>query len=216
LSEFQALWYNALKIIEFFSRELNKNRLARKYAAFSEQVEASYNEKFLDKKNSRYYDIIRDNYKDSSFRYHQIFQISLPFPLVQGDAALLLLKRIEDELLTQYGLRSLSSSDSGYIGKTDRFISPNDSEYYSGAVWPWTIGIYTDAVLNVRGNHQQVISYLTKQLENFRQIIYSGTLGYISEIYDGDEPHSRNGAQVYPVILSEYIRAVLTIDYNKS
>jgi len=215
LIEIQALWFNALKIMEFFARELKKNRAAKKYAEMAEMMEHMFVKKFIDKKNSRFFDVVRENHTDDTLRFHHVLPLALPFPLVQNDPALLLLKLIENELLTPLGLRTLSLKDKNYIGHSKVRLCSDDAAYYCGSILPWTIGIYTDAVLQVRGDHQQVIAYLQRTLDAFKQFIYSGNLGYISEVYEGNESPKRNGSQYYPLALTEYLRAYLTISALK-
>jgi predicted glycogen debranching enzyme len=216
LIELQALWFNALRIMEFFARELKKNRAAKRYAAMAEKTENSFLKKFIDKKNSRFFDVVRENYTDESFRYHHIFTIALPFQLLESDPALLLLKLIEDELLTPFGLRTLSKKHDKYMSPAGVRLSTDDPAYYCGAILPWTIGLYTDAVLQVRGDHQQVVTYMEKILDAFKEIINSESLGYISEVYEGESPAHQNGSQFYPLSLTEYLRAYLTISILKS
>ena len=211
LIEIQALWFNALKIIEFFSRELGKNKAAKKYAAIVEKTEISFLNKFIDKKNSRFFDVIRENYTEDTLRYHHILALALPFQLLNSDPALLLLKMIEDELFTPLGLRTLSIKNKDYVPFSRKRLFSNQPDYYFGAVLPWTIGFYIDAILQVRGNHQQVISYLKNILDSFKESINSGTLGYISEVYEGTETLERNGSQYNPLALTEYLRAYLTV-----
>ena len=211
LIEIQALWFNALKIMEFFTRELEKNREAKKYAAVVEKTENSFLKKFIDKKNSCFFDVVRENYTEDSLRFHHIFPLALPFQLIQSDPALLLLKLIEDELLTPLGLRSLSIKDKNYINHSGVRLFSDKATYYCGAILPWTIGLYTDAVLQVRGEHQQIITYIKKILDAFKEFINSGTLGYISEVYEGDEAPQKNGSQHYPLALTEYLRAYLKV-----
>jgi len=212
LLEVNALWYNALRIMEFFCKELKKTRLAKRFNRLAVNCRTSFLIYFWDDNLKRFYDQIRENYTDPSFRINQIFLIALPFSIVDTKTGQSVLHQIEDELLTPYGLRSLSYREQGYIGKPGYHIDKKNPQYYLGSVWPWTVGMYVDAVLRYKGKEAETTKTLQKHLNHFSELFYDHGIGYISEICEGDEPHHPNGTLVYNLNLIELLRAYYTLE----
>ncbi len=211
LIEINALWYNALKIMEFFSRKFGKKRQIKKYAPMAELTRKSFVEKFWSTKHLQYFDHIDNQESDTTFSISQILLIALPFSPLDAERGLFILKQIEEHLLTPYGLRSLSPNAPQYKG---RLYSPKqryDRAYYNGSVWPWTIGLYIDAVINFRGEKRQTIENLKQTLDTLGQFFYEQGLGNISTIFEGNPPHRRNGQICSALNLSELLRAHFTV-----
>ncbi len=172
--EIQALWYNALQIMDFFSKKFNDISI---YGFLAKKVR-----KHLKKYWNGTY--LRDCENSEELRPNQIFALSLNYPVVEGDEAKSILKVIERELLTDYGLRSLARSGKNYkgsyIGNYER-----DAAYHNGCVWPWLLCEYIKAKLRFDKNADR--QELLRKLKNFveREVKRYG-LGSISEIFDGD------------------------------
>lgn len=211
LCEHNALWYNALKILEFFSRGVKKNRLAGKYAKYAESTRRSFIKKFWNAGSHSLYDLIRDDYRDDTLRIGQIIPLALPFTMLDREKGLLLLQKIEDDLFTPFGLRTLSRTDSNYIGKCKNTVNRSDPAYYMGSVWPWTIGSYVNAVLNYRGRNIQVIKTLLHFISRFKEKMTDITMGFIPELFDGDPPHDSHGNEAYALNSTEIIRSYIQL-----
>ena len=212
LCEINALWYNSLKIMEYFSRQLDKKRLAKKFALKAEKTKTSFLSKFWSKKNLRYYDLIRDDFKDSTFSINQLFTITLPFSVLDVERGIFILKQIEEHLLTPLGLRSLSPNEKHYKGRGKSKLKRKDQAYYTGSIWPWPIGMYVDAVLRFRGTNQQVLNNLNKYFETLGKFFYDKGLGNISEFFEGNPPHRRSGQICNGLNLTELLRSYFSVD----
>jgi predicted glycogen debranching enzyme len=211
ICEINALWYNSLKIMEFFSRETGKSKQAKKYADMAELTKKSFRKEFWNSKLLRYYDNIKGDLKEDTFSISQLFLIALPFSMLDVEKGILVLKQIEEHLLTPLGLRSLSPLEKHYKGRLESSINNHKSDYFVGSIWPWTIGMYIDAVLKLRGNNQQVINGLSAYLENLGQFFYEQGSGNISEFFEGNPPHRRNGRICYSLNLTELLRGYFTL-----
>jgi predicted glycogen debranching enzyme len=212
LCEINALWYSSLKIMEYFSRELDKKKLAKQYASKAEITKTSFLSKFWSKKNLRYYDLIRDDYKDFTFSINQLFIIALPFSMLDVERGIFILKQIEEHLLTPLGLRSLSPNEKRYEGRGKSKLKRKDQAYYTGSIWPWPIGIYVDAVLRFRGTNQQTLNSLNNCFEMLGKFFYEQGLGNISEFFEGNPPHRRSGQICSGLNLTELLRSYFSVD----
>jgi predicted glycogen debranching enzyme len=205
--EVNCLYYMALKTMEFFSRETGKNKTAKKYAEAAARTRKSFLSKFWDESKVQFSDVIRDNFRDNTFRINQLFLVSLPFSVLDESVGINVLKQVETQLLTPFGLRSLSFKDAQYSGNLPKIISDKDPQYYQGAVWPWTIRLYVASVLKYRGRNEQVIDYLKRLLDNFKNILYFDSIGFLPELFEGNPPHRRNGAVACSLTMNEYLLA---------
>lgn len=216
--EIQALWYNALKTLEVLALNFEEKSLAEGYAAIAEKAKMNFLRKFWDDVNQRLFDVIDEKGQgDPSPRPNQILAISLDFNMLRINEAEKVVNFIKNELLTPFGLRSLSKRDQRYIGRYYGDRKSRDTAYHNGTVWPWLLGPFVTAYLKVKGYSEPMRNYvfesflkplLTAQINN-------GGLGVINEIFDGDPPHSPRGciAQAWSVAepLRAYIEDVLLI-----
>ncbi|MEW8585311.1 MAG: amylo-alpha-1,6-glucosidase, partial [Candidatus Thiodiazotropha sp.] len=101
------------------------------------------------------------------------------------------------ELLTSYGLRSLSPRDNAYRGRYRGGVADRDGAYHQGTVWAWLLGHYAQAEFRVTGDAEGAQSILKPLADH----LLDAGLGSISEIFDGDPPHLPAGtpAQAWSV-----------------
>ncbi len=207
--EVNALWYNALKVMEFFAERFRQFPTRDRYAAMAETASKSFNEIFWNKEMGCLYDCIDGKNVDASIRPNQIFDLSLPFPVLKSDRFRSVMKVIEKELLTPYGLRSLSPLDEKYIGKYAGNALERDRAYHQGTVWPWLLGPFTTAYFKTYGRTPKTIEKAKSFVEAFRDHIYEAGLGTISELFDGDPPHEPNGTISHAWNVAEILRIVV-------
>ena len=127
---------------------------------------------------------------DPSVRPNQVIAIALG--LVSTEQAESALGTVSRELLTPYGLRTLSRSDPGYQGRYT-----GDRSYHNGCVWPWLTGFFCEALIRNGVPRERAAQILIPILAHGRE----AGIGYISEIFDGDPPFFPNGciAQAWSV-----------------
>ena len=187
--EINALWYNALCSMAIFTEKLGQPSMA--YAAMAESVVESFS-RFHRGEGAGLFDVIDGPYgDDSSIRPNQIFALSLPYsPLETESVRHAVLSECKEHLLTPYGLRSLSPQDPNYSGQYIGGVVQRDGSYHQGPVWGWLLGYYAMAEFRVTGN----ASMAQQRLVAMRDHLGKAGLGQISEIFDGDLPHTPRGA----------------------
>jgi glycogen debranching enzyme len=114
---------------------------------------------------------------------------------------------VERRLLTPMGLRTLAPGEPGYAGRYDGGPLQRDAAYHQGTVWPWLLGAFTEAWVRVRGDtdaarRQARDRFLTPLLRNLGE----AGLGSLSEIADGDPPHTPRGCPFQAWSVGEAIR----------
>jgi len=152
------------------------------------------------------YDVIApDGSPDASLRPNQIFAVSLPFPVIEGDQAKAVVDAVQAALLTPRGLRTLAPGSPDYHGRYgpgDQ--AARDGAYHQGTAWPWLLGAFVDAHLKVYGDKAAARALIAPLLSDG---LTDYGVGSLSEIADGDAPHAPNGCPAQAWSVAEILRA---------
>jgi predicted glycogen debranching enzyme len=200
--EINALWHHALRFVE---------ELGAEHAGPSaEAVAAEFARRFWNPQVGYLNDVVDgDVREDSSLRPNQIIAVSLPYPLLELDQARQVVAAVQRDLLTPYGLRSLSPYDPQYRPRYEGGPVQRDSAYHQGTVWPWLLGPFITAFLRV--SEDKVAAQETARgwvAPLFGHLREAG-LGQISEIFDADPPHRPCGCIAQAWSVAEVLRAVV-------
>ena len=185
--EINALWYNALCVMAGFARQLEKP--TERYETLAAQVRAGY-ARFI-RPESGLFDVLDGPAgDDASVRPNQIFAVSLPHSPLSADIQAAVVAECARELLGSYGLRSLSPAHPDYRPRYQGGVWERDGSYHQGPLWGWLLGHYALAHYRVNGN----AAAAQRLLEPVQDHLRDAGLGTISEIFDGDPPHTPRGA----------------------
>jgi len=201
--EIQALWYNALRLMESWARELEQG--TAHYADFAERAYASFNRRFWYEQGGYLADVIDgENRIDIKLRPNQIFALSLRFPVLEKSRWKRVIDIVENRLLTPFGLRTLDADDKDYhpFYRGDRLA--RDAAYHQGLVWPWLIGHFLDARRRVYGP-EKTAPYLA----SFEKHLEDAGIGTISEIFEAEPPYTPRGCIAQAWSVAEVLRSVL-------
>jgi predicted glycogen debranching enzyme len=211
--EIQALWYNALRVMEKLAAKFKDGKAKRKYAAMADKARASFNQVFWSEGTGCLYDVIGGDDRDASVRPNQVLAISLTHSMLSQDRAASVLRAVERELLTPRGLRTLSPQDSNYIGRYEGDPRSRDGAYHQGTVWPWLMGPYITAYVKTFGAKAGQ-KFATEWLAEFQDHLNEACLGQVSEIFDGDAPHTPRGCVAQAWSVAELLRAAIEDVYK--
>jgi predicted glycogen debranching enzyme len=207
--EVQALWYNALCVMESLAMQRGDAGGRGQYRRMSEQARASFRETFWNEEDACLFDVTCSNGKDRSMRPNQIFAVSLPHCMLTTDQAASVVAAVERELLTPMGLRTLSKSDSRYRPRYEGSVFERDSAYHQGTVWPWLMGPFLTAYLRVHGRSEESRRTAAQWLDAFAAHLREAGVGQISELADGDAPHYPRGCIAQAWSVGEILRAAV-------
>ena len=154
------------------------------------------------------YDLVNGDEKDDSLRPNQLFAISLPFTLIDGEKGRSILKIVTARLYTLVGLRTLSPDDPSYTSCYEGNAHQRDACYHQGTVWSWLLGPYIDALAKLGSSR----SLLKNVIDNFVYHLHEGCLGSVSEIFDAEFPHHPKGCVAQAWGVAEILRVIN--DYN--
>jgi len=116
------------------------------------------------------------------------------------------------ELLTSYGLRTLSARASAYVGRYEGDVRQRDGAYHQGTVWSWLLGPFALAHHRVYGDAALAQSFLQPIAQHLRD----ACIGSISEIFDGDAPHTARGCFAQAWSVGEILRAWTRLERLKT
>jgi predicted glycogen debranching enzyme len=205
--EIQALWYNALKIMEELAARFEDERSAERYAEMARRASASFNDLFWNEASSSLFDVVDEEVRDASIRPNQIFAASLNYSMLSRDKARRVIETTERELLTPYGLRTLAPGDSQYRSRYEGDSLSRDGAYHQGTVWAWLMGPFITAYIRAHDGSVAAREQARVWLTNFEAHLSEAGLGHISEIFDGAAPHNPNGCIAQAWSAAEVLRA---------
>jgi predicted glycogen debranching enzyme len=206
--EINALWYNALRITAQFCSDFGGLAEESKYSHLARKVFDSFNARFWNDDKKCLYDVIRGDDKDDRMRPNQILALSLTYTALDHTRWRSVVQAVERELLTPFGLRTLSPLDPEYRGKYGGDLVTRDEAYHQGTVWPWLMGHYISAYLKAYGRSGQTVAHCLNLLEAFSRHLAEAGLGSISEIFDGDPPHTPSGCIAQAWSVAELLRTL--------
>lgn len=201
--EIQALWLNAVAVGASYSKQ---------WSNIYEKGLASFAARFWNEEQQCLYDVVDVDHQpgrnDAAVRPNQIFAVGgLPHMIIDGKQAEKILQKVESELYTPIGLRSLSPRDSAYRGIYQGGPLERDGAYHQGTVWPWLLGAFVEAWVRVNGAtsacKKEARERFLKPLLSFDKAYGAG---HLPEIADGDSPHQPRGCPFQAWSVAEAIR----------
>lgn len=204
--EINAMWYNALKIMENLSFTMGKHLKKVEYSYIAKKCKSSFEKEFYNSEKKCLYDVIsveKKNYstvetgKDDKIRPNQLFSISMTYPIIDpaSEIGKSIFITVTEKLYNKHGLQTLDNNEKEFAPIYEGSPSKRDSIYHQGVTWVWLLGPYYDALKNIIQNEQDenVKSDLEHILMNFRlntantfynEIQNGTTVNGIPEIYD--------------------------------
>ncbi len=215
--ELNALWYNALKIMEQLSNKIENKEKSKEYAEMAEKTKDSFNKKFYNEAKKCLYDVLGDG----KIRPNQLFALSLTYQVVDttSEIATYIVDTVKEKLLNSYGLKTLAKGEEGYVEIYEGDSYKRDSSYHQGITWPWLLGLYYNALKNIIKNtkNKEDKEKYSKELDDLventkstfrKEMNERSTIGSISEIYDSVEPFKARGAFAQAWSVAEILRII--------
>ncbi|MEO6051803.1 MAG: amylo-alpha-1,6-glucosidase, partial [Pyrinomonadaceae bacterium] len=204
--EIQALWFNALSIMADLSRRFNDAMKQKTYAGMAAKAKISFNAQFWNETEQCLFDVVNGEEKDGSIRPNQIFAVSMPHTMLPAATARKVVEKVETELLTPVGLRSLSPKDPRYVRVYIGSPLERDASYHQGTVWGWLIGPFVDAYRKFHSKDIKAKKRVEEIIDGFNTHLIDAMAGQVSEIFDADPPHNPRGCAAQAWSVAELLR----------
>jgi predicted glycogen debranching enzyme len=208
--EINALWLNALNVMHRSAGRVHNLSEKRFCESLLARASRSFG-RFWNEERQCLYDVIDvdgTDASDDSIRPNQILAVSLPYCALPAAQMRAVVERCGRDLLTSYGLRTLSASDPKYIGSYTGDPRSRDAAYHMGTVWAWLLGPFARAHFRVHGDARLAQSFL----DPVSQHLNSACLGSVSEIFDGDAPHNARGCFAQAWSVAEILRSWIYLE----
>ncbi|MGZ5430734.1 MAG: amylo-alpha-1,6-glucosidase, partial [Thermoanaerobaculia bacterium] len=214
--EIQALWFSALKVMENLAKSLDEPLLASRYRLMAARAKRSFSRQFWNATADCLYDVVDADGKNGAIRPNQLFAISLFHSMLTKEKAKSILAVVARELLTPYGLRTLSPKDPAYRGRYEGGPEERDAAYHQGTVWPWLLGAYATAFRRANGEGPKTAKAIHRLLAPLGDFVLGDGLGQLPEIFDGDAPHRPRGCVAQAWSVAELLRAAVDEKVRKT
>ena len=217
--EINAMWYNALMITAELAEKFEDDvDIINELKELANNTKKSFNEKFYNKKNKCLYDVLGDD----KIRPNQLFALSLSYPVIdpKTEVAKEMFNTVTKKLLNNYGLKTLAKGEVHYTEVYEGDSYRRDISYHQGITWPWLLGPYNDAFLNIiyaeksKSEKNNLIEHHQKFVEKLKktytkELNEGKTIGSISELYDSKKPFESKGAFAQCWSVAEVFRIIL-------
>ena len=203
--EINALWYNALRLMEGWLKEEDQEIAMRRMKEMADRVRVSFNQRFWYEQGGYLYDVVdaENGGSDDACRPNQIFTISLDHPVLDETRWQQVMDVVTDRLLTPVGLRSLAPGHPDYKARYYGDLRSRDAAYHQGTVWAWLIGPYVDAWLKLNsGKEAEARQFLSGLVAHMND----ACIGSVSEVFDAEEPYTPRGCVAQAWSVAELLR----------
>jgi predicted glycogen debranching enzyme len=202
--EINALWYNALRLLEGWVCDLRGVDAARVLHDRADRVYDSFNERFWIPDRGYLHDVVDTEHGDSALcRPNQVLAISLDHPVLDPARWPSVVSVVRERLLTPVGLRSLAPGEPDDRERYYGDLRARDAAYHQGTVWGWLIGPWVDAWLRV---HPEDREGARRYLDGCITALGSFGLGTIGEIFDAESPYTARGCIAQAWSVAEVLR----------
>jgi predicted glycogen debranching enzyme len=205
--EINALWFNALCIVENLCRRHGRTEPAMRLAHQAARAKESFNTHFWNAAQDCCYDVLESAGYDPAIRPNQLLAVSLPYPILAADRHAPLLKKVEATLLTPFGLRTLTPDAAGYQGQYRGNVIARDRAQHNGTVYPWLLGAFVSAQTRLLEYSDAARQHASQLLRPCIDYLLGDGLGQLPELFDGDAPHRPGGALASALSVAEILRA---------
>ena len=202
--EINALWYNALRLLEGWLTEIRGRDAATSIRAHADRARDSFNARFWNPERNYCFDVVDGPDGDSpECRPNQLLAISLDHPVLDRARWQPVVDACREKLLTPEGLRSLAPGEPEYKSRYFGDLRDRDAAYHQGTVWGWLIGPWIDAWLRLHPDDRDGGRHFLDGL-----IAHLGAygIGTIAEIFDATEPYTPRGCIAQAWSVAEVLR----------
>jgi predicted glycogen debranching enzyme len=205
--EINALWYNAICFALEMARTDKDKKFLKAYETLPVLIQKSFLDTFWDEKLGYLADYVNDEEGKNYFvRPNMVIAVSMPYSMLDKEQMKKTLDIADKELVTPRGLRTLSPGNIFYRGCYCGTQEERDMAYHQGTVWPWLYGPFCEGWLRVYGN--QGVQKVKKLIFGLEAVMSEHGVSTLSEIHDGDPPHSPQGAISQAWSVGEVLRII--------
>ena len=211
--EINALWYNAVQFTLELARKNKDTKFIKAWEELPAHIEKNFIQTFWNEEVKYLADYVDEAGQNLDIRPNQIIAASLTYSPITNEIKNDVINIIKQKLLTPKGLRTLSPSHPDYKGIYKGNQEERDNAYHQGTVWVWQLSHYVEANFKLLG--KSFSKEAEKIVANFEEDMTDYGICSISEVYDGNPPHSPGGSTSQAWSVSEILRIIEMIKKYK-
>ena len=191
--EVNAFWYNAICFALQMEAKYGNSRSSfiTRWTPIRDLVRTSFQQTFWDDQAGRLADYVDGAGRNMDVRPNQLYAIWVKNSPLDEELFPLILRAVDNELVTSRGIRTLSPRDVKYKGVYEGSQIERDLAYHQGCTRPFLLEPYIDVCFRVKGPaFWKRAEWL---VEGFWADLSKHGVGAFSEVYDGDPPHEPHG-----------------------
>ncbi|MCL2042410.1 MAG: amylo-alpha-1,6-glucosidase [Bacteroidales bacterium] len=212
--EVNALWYNAVIFAIHGAQEHGEKEFEQRWQPVADAIPKAFETTFWNEEKGYLADCVKDGVQDWSIRPNMIFAASLPHSPIDEEKRMKVVEKVKQELLTPYGIRTLSPTDARYCNtfKGNQFV--RDQAYHNGIAFPFLLENFTEAYLRIYG--KSGLSFIKRIYYGMEPELKNHGLATISEMFEPDPPYAAGGAITQATSVAALLRMKEFIDrYEK-
>lgn len=210
--ELNALWYALLGSLEELHEGEPMREEARRWRQQADKTAESFLRRFWLPDQRHLADVWDGERADGTLRPNQILAAAMDLSPLSIGKRTDVVAAVESVLLTPRGLRTLDPRDERYVGCYQGDSKARDLAYHQGTVWPWLLGMFTEASLRVQSVDSVHVRSLAEILNDFADHITEHGLGSVAEVFDGDPPHRPAGCPAQAWSVAEVLRSLVLLE----
>ena len=202
-----ALWVNALAIGSELAAIAGDRAHKESLATEAERARGAFEAAFWDGSAGFLRDTVGGGgTAGCALRPNQVIALGLPHPVLGAAESRRALDVVRAKLWTSVGVRTLSPDDPQYRGRYVGDTWLREKAYHQGSAWPWLFGAYVRA--RVRLDGASAGAHVRECVAFLEAHVRDAGVGTVSELFDGDAPHTPRGAIASAISVAECLRAL--------
>ncbi|HLN72916.1 MAG TPA: amylo-alpha-1,6-glucosidase, partial [Prolixibacteraceae bacterium] len=190
--EVNALWFNALCFALEIARAENDQAFIDEWNELPHLVAKSFIASYWSETREYLADCVDGEQTDWSIRPNMVIAAALRYSPLDREMQKAVLSTVKRELLTPRGLRTLSPRDPHYQGVCHGNYNERELTVHQGTAWPWLISFFVEGYLTIHSRGG--LPFVKKIIEGFEEEMTEHCIGTVSEMYNGNPPHTAKGA----------------------
>jgi predicted glycogen debranching enzyme len=213
--EHQALWTRACDTLARLANLYGHDAVAAAASEAAISARSAFRARFWCADTEYPYDCVseaRDRteaWSDATVRPNALIALTVDPTLFEGWQAEAILRRVQGELLTPHGVRSLAPDDARYHGHFGGNDSEREVSYHQGTAWTHLLGFYARAARQRWGDEPQTREELVGLLEH--AVDGGPLLGQVAQLCDGEAPYKPRGSPAQATAVAEVLRALVEL-----
>jgi glycogen debranching enzyme len=190
--EINAAWYNAICFALELAEAAKDKLFINDWKDYPSIISESFLNKFWSDEKGYLADYIDGDYIDWAVRPNMIIAISFEYSPLTREQKKMVVSLAKNELLTPRGLRTLAPANPNYKGTFEDSPEPRAEAAHQGSVYPFLIYPFVKSYLDI--HKMGGLSFVKQIIAGFEEEMAENCVGTISEVYEGNPPHTAQGA----------------------